>query len=53
MNKVTVIGGGVLGSQIALVCAYHGLDTWIWLRSPASIDRAKPKLKKAFEAKRL
>ena len=49
MNKVTVIGGGVLGSQIALVCAYHGLDTWIWLRSPASIDRAKPKLKKAFE----
>ncbi len=26
MNKVTVIGGGVLGSQIALVCAYHGLD---------------------------
>lgn len=49
MNKVTVIGGGVLGSQIALVCAWHGLDTWIWLRSPASIDRAKPKLKKAFE----
>lgn len=49
MNKVAVIGGGVLGSQIALLCAYHGLDTWIWLRSPESIGRTEPKLEKAYQ----
>ena len=26
LNKVTIIGGGVLGAQIGLMCAYVGLS---------------------------
>ena len=44
INKVTVIGGGVLGSQIAFQAAYCGCDVTIWMRSPGSITRAQPKL---------
>ena len=44
VQKVTILGGGVMGSQIALVCAWHGFDTTIWLRSESSIGRTKPKL---------
>lgn len=44
MNKIVVIGGGVLGSQIAYQAAFKGFDVTIWLRSEGSIDRAKPKL---------
>lgn len=43
-NKVVVMGGGVLGSQIALMSAYTGHDTTIWMRSEGSIERTKPKL---------
>lgn len=43
-KKVVVMGGGVLGSQIALMCAYTGHDTTIWMRSEGSIERTKPKL---------
>ncbi|MBQ3302690.1 MAG: 3-hydroxyacyl-CoA dehydrogenase [Eggerthellaceae bacterium] len=43
-KKVTVAGGGVLGSQIALQSAYCGFDVTIWLRSEGSIERAVPKL---------
>lgn len=46
IQKVTVAGGGVLGSQIALQSAYKGFDVTIWLRSEASIERAKPKLER-------
>lgn len=49
MKKVTVAGGGVLGSQIALQCAAKGCDTTIWLRSPSSIDRTKPKLEMFYD----
>ncbi len=49
MKKITIAGGGVLGSQIALLNAYHGMDTTVWLRSPASIGRAKPKFEKAIQ----
>ena len=44
IKKVTVAGGGVLGSQIALQSAYCDFDVTIWLRSEASIDRCNPKL---------
>ena len=44
IKKVTVAGGGVLGSQIALQSAYCGFDVTVWLRSEASIDRCVPKL---------
>lgn len=44
IQRVTIAGGGVLGSQIGYQCAYKGFDVTIWLRSDASIERAKPKL---------
>lgn len=45
-RKITVIGGGVLGSQIAYQTAYKGFDVTVWLRSDASIERAKPKFER-------
>jgi len=45
-KKVTVIGGGVLGSQIAYQTAYKGFDVTVYLRSEASIERAKPKFER-------
>ena len=44
MNNITIIGGGVLGSQIAFQCAYTGKKVTIWLRSKDSIERTKTKL---------
>ena len=43
-NKVVLIGGGVLGTQIALMSAYTGHDTTMWLRSEGSIGRTQPKI---------
>lgn len=45
-NNVTLIGGGVLGSQIAYQSAYKGFNVTMWLRSDASIERAKPKIER-------
>lgn len=45
-KKVTLAGGGVLGSQIAYQTAYKGFDVTIWLRSPESVDRAKEKIER-------
>lgn len=45
-QKVVVAGGGVLGSQIAFQTAYSGFEVTVWLRSDASIDRAKPKFER-------
>lgn len=45
-KKVTVAGGGVLGSQIAFQSAFQGFDVTVWLRSDASIGRAKPKFER-------
>ncbi len=39
-----VMGGGVLGSQIAYQAAYCGFNVTIWLRSEGSIGRCQPKL---------
>ena len=44
IKSVAVAGGGVLGSQIAFQSAFKGVDTTIWLRSEASIERAKNKI---------
>jgi 3-hydroxybutyryl-CoA dehydrogenase len=44
MKKVVVAGGGVLGTQIGLMCAYTGNDVTFWLRSESSIGRTTPKL---------
>jgi 3-hydroxybutyryl-CoA dehydrogenase len=43
-QNVTIIGGGVLGTQIGLMCAYTGHDVTFWLRSEGSIGRTQPKI---------
>lgn len=48
-QKVVVVGGGVLGSQIGFQSAYKGFDVTFWLRSEASIGRAKPKIEKLYQ----
>lgn len=48
-KKVVVIGGGVLGSQIAYQSAYCGFDVTIWLRSEGSIGRTQPKIDKLHD----
>ncbi len=44
IRKVTVIGGGVLGSQIAYQSAYEGFDVVTYARSEGSIERSRPKV---------
>lgn len=46
IKNVVVAGGGVLGSQIAYQTAYKGFQVTMWLRSEASIERAKPKMER-------
>ena len=46
LNKVVVAGGGVLGTQIGLMCAYAGKDVTFWLRSEGSIERTRPKIER-------
>ncbi|GAA3609093.1 3-hydroxyacyl-CoA dehydrogenase [Secundilactobacillus similis] len=43
-NKVVVLGGGVLGSQIAYQSAFSGIDTVIYDINDAAIDAAQQKL---------
>jgi len=53
IKKVTLLGGGVLGSQIAFISAYWGYDVTFYMRSEGSITRTKPKvdhLKEVFTA---
>ena len=50
MNKVVVAGGGVLGTQIGLMCAYTGHDVTFWLRSESSIGRTTPKIERYSKA---
>ncbi len=49
MKNIVLIGGGVLGSQIAYQSAYKGFHVTIWLRSESSIERAKPKLQRLHD----
>jgi len=46
IQNVTVAGGGVLGSQIALQSAYKCFSVTMWLRSEGSIERTRPKLER-------
>ncbi|MEC4185112.1 3-hydroxyacyl-CoA dehydrogenase [Adlercreutzia sp. R21] len=46
IQNITVAGGGVLGSQIALQSAYKGFAVTLWLRSEGSIERTRPKLER-------
>ena len=45
-KKVAIAGGGVLGTQIGLQCAYWGFDVTFWLRSESSIGRTQPKIER-------
>ena len=45
-KNIVVAGGGVLGSQIAYQTAYKGFRVTVWLRSDASVGRAKPKFER-------
>lgn len=49
IRNVVLIGGGVLGSQIAYQSAFKGKHVTIWLRSEASIGRAQPKLSRLHD----
>jgi len=48
-NKIVVIGGGVLGSQIAFQSAYCGFDVTILLRSENSIKNSQPKVDRLYK----
>jgi len=48
-NKIVVVGGGVLGSQIAFQTAYCGFDVTILLRSEDSIKRSQPKVDRLYK----
>ncbi len=50
MKNITILGGGVLGSQIAFQSAYMGKNVIIWLRSEDSITRTMPKLLQVKES---
>ena len=41
MKNITVLGGGVLGSQIAYQASYMGFKVVIYLRSEGSIESSK------------
>ena len=41
INSVTVAGGGTQGSQIASQIAYKGFAVTVWVRSEASVERAR------------
>ena len=44
IKKITIAGGGILGSQIAYQAAYCGYDVTIWLRNEESVKRTKAKI---------
>lgn len=46
IKKITVAGGGVLGSQIAYQAAFKGFDVTFWLRSEDSVKRTLPKVER-------
>ncbi len=48
-KKVTILGGGVLGTQIAMQSAYCGKEVTMWLRSKDSITRTQPKLDRLYK----
>lgn len=45
-NNITILGGGVLGTQIAMQSAYCGKEVTLWLRGKSSIKRTEPKLER-------
>ncbi len=48
IKNVTLIGGGVLGSQIGFQCAYKGYNVTFYMRTEGSITRTKPKVDRLY-----
>lgn len=46
IKNVVLVGGGVLGSQIAYQSAFKGFNVKIWLRSDESVERCKKKVER-------
>ena len=44
MKNIVIMGGGILGSQIAFQTAFCDYNVTVWLRSEGSIERTKSKL---------
>lgn len=44
MKNIVIMGGGVLGSQIAFQTSFCDYNVTVWLRSEGSIERTKAKL---------
>lgn len=44
MKNIVIMGGGVLGSQIAFQTAFCDYNVTVWLRSEGSIERTEAKL---------
>ena len=44
MKNIVIMGGGVLGSQIAFQTAFCDYNVTVWLRNEGSIERTKAKL---------
>lgn len=44
-KKIVIIGGGILGTQIAFQCAYNGYETILLTRK----EDSKPRIKKSLE----
>lgn len=44
MKNIVIMGGGILGSQIAFQTAFCDYNVIVWLRSEGSIERTKAKL---------
>ena len=47
IKNVTIAGCGTQGSQIASQVAYKGFNVTVWVRSEASIERAKDGLRRS------
>ncbi len=40
IERICVVGAGFMGSQIALYCASHGHDVWVYDHSPDALQKA-------------
>ena len=50
IKKVAMYGAGTIGGGLAAYFALKGLDVNVYVRSEASIERAKPKIQMAIDA---
>lgn len=50
IKKIAMYGAGTIGGGLAAYFALKGLDVNVYVRSEASIERAKPKVQQAIDA---